>query len=158
MIKKYNIKRLLTFIIIIFCGMISTEIFAQQNFTVVLDAGHGGKDPGAIGRKIREKDINLEIVLKLGDLIKKNHPDVKVVYTRSKDVFVELSERANIANRNKADLFISVHTNAAQSKAAKGTETYALGLAKTEENLEVAKRENSVILLEDDYSTKYEGL
>lgn len=157
MIKKYNIKRLLTFIIIIFCGMISTEIFAQQNFTVVLDAGHGGKDPGAIGRKIREKDINLEIVLKLGDLIKKNHPDVKVVYTRSKDVFVELSERANIANRNKADLFISVHTNAAQSKAAKGTETYALGLAKTEENLEVAKRENSVILLEDDYSTKYEG-
>ena len=157
MIKKYNIIRLLIIAIIVLCCIIPTEVFSQKNFTVVLDAGHGGKDPGAVGRKIKEKDINLEIVLKLGELIKKNNPDVKVIYTRSKDVFVELAERAKIANRNKADLFISVHTNAAQSKAAKGTETYALGLAKTEENLQVAKRENSVILLEDDYSTKYEG-
>ena len=157
MINKYNIIKLLTIVIIVFCATLPTEVFSQQNFTVVLDAGHGGKDPGAVGRKIKEKDINLEIVLKLGELIKKNNPDVKVIYTRSKDVFVELAERAKIANRNKADLFISVHTNAAQSKAAKGTETYALGLAKTEENLQVAKRENSVILLEDDYSTKYEG-
>ena len=157
MIKKYNIIRLLIIAIISLCCIIPTEVFSQKNFTVVLDAGHGGKDPGAVGRKIKEKDINLEIVLKLGELIKKNNPDVKVIYTRSKDVFVELAERAKIANRNKADLFISVHTNAAQSKAAKGTETYALGLAKTEENLQVAKRENSVILLEDDYSTKYEG-
>lgn len=157
MIKKYNIIRLLIIAIIALCCIIPTEVFSQKNFTVVLDAGHGGKDPGAVGRKIKEKDINLEIVLKLGELIKKNNPDVKVIYTRSKDVFVELAERAKIANRNKADLFISVHTNAAQSKAAKGTETYALGLAKTEENLQVAKRENSVILLEDDYSTKYEG-
>ena len=126
-------------------------------FTVVLDAGHGGKDPGAIGSKIREKDINLGIVLKLGAMIKKNHPDVKIIYTRSTDKFVELVERARIANRNHADLFISVHTNAAQSKSARGTETYALGLAKTAENLQVAKRENSVILLEDDYTTTYEG-
>lgn len=126
-------------------------------FTVVLDAGHGGKDPGAIGSKIKEKDINLGIVLKLGAMIKKNHPDVKIIYTRSTDKFVELVERARIANRNHADLFISVHTNAAQSKSARGTETYALGLARTAENLQVAKRENSVILLEDDYTTKYEG-
>ncbi|MBR5323696.1 MAG: N-acetylmuramoyl-L-alanine amidase [Muribaculaceae bacterium] len=157
MVQKYNKIRLLILFVVAICGFYPISIVAQQNFTVVLDAGHGGKDPGAIGKKIKEKDINLEIVLKLGDLIKKNHPDVKVVYTRSNDIFVELSERAKIANKNKADLFISVHTNAAQSKTAKGTETYALGLAKTEENLEVAKRENSVILLEDDYSTKYEG-
>ena len=157
MINKDIIFRLLISALII-CGISSTQIYAQQKFTVVLDAGHGGKDPGALGQRIKEKDINLEIVLKLGELIKKNNPDVKVIYTRSKDVFVELGERARIANRNNADLVISVHTNAAQSKSANGTETYALGLAKSAENLDVAKRENSVILLEDDYSTKYEGI
>lgn len=158
MTRTNRIIKLIISIFIVICGVvISTPVLAQQKFVVVLDAGHGGKDPGAVGRRVKEKDINLEIVLKLGALIKKNHPDVKVIYTRTKDVFVELGERAKIANRNKADLFISVHTNAAQSKSAKGTETYALGLAKTEENLEVAKRENSVILLEDDYTTKYEG-
>lgn len=158
MIKFNLVKQSILVIIIIFCGVFySTNISAQHKFTVVLDAGHGGKDPGALGKKIKEKDINLDIVLKLGDLIKQNHPDVKVIYTRSKDVFIELVERARIANKNNADLFISVHTNAAQSKSAKGTETYALGLAKSEENLNVAKRENSVILLEDDYTTKYEG-
>ena len=145
---KYNlIKQSIIVVIIIFCGALnSANIFAQHKFTVVLDAGHGGKDPGAVGKKIKEKDINLDIVLKLGDLIKQNHPDVRVIYTRSNDVFIELGERARIANKNNADLFISVHTNAAQSKSAKGTETYALGLAKSEENLNVAKRENSVIL------------
>jgi len=137
--------------------LVTPNTYAQQTFTVVLDAGHGGKDPGAIGKKIKEKDINLDIVLKLGQMIKQNHPDVKVIYTRTKDVFVELGERARIANSNNADLFISVHTNAAKSKSAQGTETYALGLAKSEENLEVSKRENSVILLEDDYTTKYAG-
>ena len=158
MIKNNLIKQSIIVVIIIFCGALnSANIFAQHKFTVVLDAGHGGKDPGAVGKKIKEKDINLDIVLKLGDLIKQNHPDVRVIYTRSNDVFIELGERARIANKNNADLFISVHTNAAQSKSAKGTETYALGLAKSEENLNVAKRENSVILLEDDYSTKYEG-
>ncbi|MBQ7819562.1 MAG: N-acetylmuramoyl-L-alanine amidase [Bacteroidales bacterium] len=156
--KIYNTTRFLFIIILCICSLfaVSQEAMAKE-FVVVLDAGHGGKDPGAIGKKVKEKDINLEIVLKLGELIIKNHTDVKVVYTRSKDVFVELGERAKIANRNNADLFISVHTNAAQSKSACGTETYALGLAKTEENLQVAKRENSVILLEEDYTTKYEG-
>ena len=137
--------------------VLTNNASAADRFTVVLDAGHGGKDPGAVGKKTREKDINLGIVLKLGDLIKRKNPDVKVIYTRNTDVFVELVERARIANRNHADLFISVHTNAAKSKSAYGTETYALGLARTEENLQVAKRENSVILLEDDYNTKYEG-
>lgn len=128
-----------------------------KKFVVVIDAGHGGKDPGAIGRIIREKNINLGIALKLGALIRENHPDVKVVYTRDRDIFVELQQRANIANRVKADLFISIHTNSATNRSAYGTETYTLGLARTEENLRVAKRENSVILLEDDFSKRYEG-
>lgn len=131
---------------------------AEKSFTVVIDAGHGGKDPGAKGTIINEKAINLGIALKLGKLITRNHQDVKVVYTRSSDKFVELDERANIANRCKADLFISIHTNAvAKGNSAHGTETYTLGLARTDENLEVAMRENAVILLEEDYQQRYEG-
>lgn len=131
---------------------------AERNFVVVIDAGHGGKDPGARGKIINEKSINLSVALKLGKLISSKHSDVKIVYTRSTDKFVELDERAEIANRNKADLFISIHTNSvAKGNQAKGTETYTLGLARTEENLAVAMRENSAILLEDDYQQKYEG-
>ena len=156
--RKDWIKQLfITTIILLLVVFYVSPVSAQKQFTVVLDAGHGGKDPGAVGQKIKEKDINLEIILKLGELIKKNHPDVKVVYTRSKDVFVELVRRSKIATENKADLFISVHTNAAKSKTAKGTETYVLGLSRTDENLEIVKRENSVMLLEDDYTTRYEG-
>lgn len=156
--KSLSYRSILIFVILLTStGPFHTASVEAGTFTVVLDAGHGGKDPGAVGSKIKEKDINLGIVLKLGAMIKKNNPDVRIIYTRSTDKFVELVERARIANRNHADLFISVHTNAAQSKSARGTETYALGLAKTAENLQVAKRENSVILLEDDYSTKYEG-
>ncbi len=156
--RKDWIKQLfITTIILLLLVFYVSPVSAQKQFTVVLDAGHGGKDPGAVGQKIKEKDINLEIILKLGELIKKNHPDVKVVYTRSKDVFVELVRRSKIATENKADLFISVHTNAAKSKTAKGTETYVLGLSRTDENLEIVKRENSVMLLEDDYTTRYEG-
>jgi len=129
----------------------------DKMFTVVIDAGHGGKDPGARGATINEKVINLSVALKVGKLISDNHKDVKVIYTRKTDVFVELDERANIANRNKADLFISIHANAVKRKNVTGTETFTLGLARTEENLEVAKRENSAILLEDDYLQKYEG-
>ncbi len=135
-------------------------MYAQKGkFTLVIDAGHGGKDPGARGRIINEKTINLNIALKLGALVSKNYNDVNVIYTRKTDKFIELNERADIANRNKADLFISIHTNSvAKGKSSvKGTETYTLGLARTEENLDVAKRENSVILLEDDYKVKYEG-
>ncbi len=127
-------------------------------FTIVIDAGHGGKDPGARGSGVNEKDINLSVALKLGRMLTDNFNDVRVVYTRSTDVFVELDERANIANRQKADLFMSIHANAIRGKSAiKGTETYTLGLARSDENLEVAKRENAAILLEDNYLQKYEG-
>lgn len=130
----------------------------DKGFTVVIDAGHGGKDPGARGSKINEKVINLSVALKLGNLIMENHRDVKVVYTRKTDCFIELDERANIANRAKADLFISIHTNSVKKgSSVRGAETFTLGLARTDENLEVAMRENSAILLEDDYLQKYEG-
>ncbi len=124
---------------------------------VVLDAGHGGKDPGCLGTKTKEKDVALSIVLKLGKLIESNFPDVKVIYTRSKDVFVELFNRAQIANQNKADLFISIHCNANPSKTPYGVETYVMGLHKSQANLDVAKKENATILMEDNYSTNYDG-
>ncbi len=125
---------------------------------VVIDAGHGGKDPGAIGvDKIQEKNIVLDIALKVGGAIKKQHPNVTVVYTRDKDVFIGLGERAKIANQMNADLFISIHADAAASTQAYGTETFALGLHRSKENLETAKRENQAILLEENYEVKYEG-
>ena len=130
---------------------------AQQRFTVVIDPGHGGRDPGAVSVAIYEKTINLAVALQLGALIEQNHKDVKVLYTRKTDVFIPLDERANIANRNNADMFISIHTNSVKKTNVSGTETYTLGLASTEENLEVAMRENSVISMEDDYILKYEG-
>lgn len=130
----------------------------ENTFTVVIDAGHGGKDPGARGSVVNEKDINLAVAHKLGSKIMANHEDVKVIYTRKTDRFIELDERANIANRNKADLFISIHTNSVKKgSTARGTETYTLGLARTDENLAVAMLENSAILLEDNYEQKYEG-
>lgn len=131
---------------------------ASKKFVVVIDAGHGGHDPGAIGSTTREKVINLSMALEVGRLIEKNCSDVKVIYTRKKDEFIPLDERANIANKNKADLFISIHTNSLPSgKIARGAETYTLGMAKAEANLEVAKKENNVILVEDNYREKYEG-
>lgn len=131
----------------------------QKRFTVVIDAGHGGNDPGAIGRRGREKNINLNVALKLGRLIENNCNDTRVVYTRKKDTFVPLHTRAEIANNAKADLFISIHTNSVASRSSKvsGTETYTLGLHRTQDNLEVAKKENSVILIEDDYKQRYAG-
>ena len=129
-----------------------------KDFVVVIDAGHGGHDPGAIGKISKEKNINLNVALKLGKQIQKNCPDVKVVYTRTRDVFIPLNRRAEIANDAKADLFISIHTNAlANNRTAKGASTWTLGLAKSDANLEVAKRENSVILYESDYKTRYAG-
>lgn len=129
-----------------------------KDFVVVIDAGHGGHDPGAVGKISKEKNINLSVALKLGKQIKKNCSDVKVIYTRERDVFIPLDRRAEIANNAKADLFISIHTNAlANNRVAKGASTWTLGLAKSDANLEVAKRENSVILYENDYKTRYAG-
>jgi len=126
--------------------------------TVVIDAGHGGKDPGAVGKRGKEKDIALAIALKLGKYIEENIPDVKVIYTRKTDVYPKLIERANIANEAEADLFISIHVNALDNKPnTKGTMTLVLGQHRSEENFDVAVRENSVILLEEDYETTYEN-
>lgn len=126
---------------------------------IVIDAGHGGHDPGCNGGSSKEKEVTLSIALKLGKLIEDSLKDVKVIYTRKSDKFIELSERSNIANKNSADLFISIHCNANDNKEANGTETYLMGLHKMEGNLEVSKRENNVILLEKDYKTNksYEG-
>ena len=127
--------------------------------TVVIDPGHGGKDPGAISRngKYKEKNITLSVALKLGNLIKEKYPHIKVVYTRSSDKYVGLGDRAAIANANKADLFISIHVNSAKATQARGTETFVMGAHKSDDNFEVCKTENSVIVIEDDYQKKYEG-
>jgi len=124
---------------------------------VVIDAGHGGHDPGAVGSKLKEKDVVLAIALKLGKLIESNFSDVKVIYTRKTDEFIELYRRAKIANENHADLFISIHCNSTKSKESYGTETWVMGLSKSKSNLEVAKKENAAILLEDNYSASYDG-
>lgn len=148
------------FIIIYLLGIVCpiTAEAKERQFTIVIDAGHGGKDPGARGVLTQEKHINLAVSLKYGALIKRHHPNVNIIYTRKTDRFVELNERANIANRAKADLFVSIHTNAvARGSNVKGTETFTLGLSRTDENLEVAMRENSAILLEDNYKQTYEG-
>lgn len=149
--------------LLLLCTCLATSLFAtgggeKKRFTLVIDAGHGGHDAGACGKYGKEKNINLNVALAFGKLVENNCPDVKVVYTRKKDVFIPLQRRADIANSNKADLFISIHTNALPGgKIAYGSETYTLGIARAAANLEVAKRENSVITYESDYKTTYEG-
>lgn len=130
----------------------------NRKFTLVIDAGHGGRDVGALGASSKEKNINLNVALAFGRYVERNCPDVRVVYTRKTDVFVPLDERANIANRAKADLFVSIHTNALpKGKIARGFEVYTLGMHRAADNLAVAQRENSVILVESDYKQRYEG-
>ena len=124
---------------------------------VVIDPGHGGKDPGAVGRRTKEKDVVLPISLKLGGYINEYLPDVEVIYTRTTDEFVELHRRAEIANRNNADLFISIHANANSNRNIKGTDTFVLGLHRTKENLDAAMKENAAILFEEDYDEQYQG-
>lgn len=139
----------------LFGGMTS---MAANKFTLVIDAGHGGHDTGAPGAISKEKNINLNVALAFGRYVERNCPDVRVIYTRKTDVFVPLMERANIANRAKADLFISVHTNALSAgKIARGFETYTLGMHRAKDNLDVAMRENSVISMEKGYQQTYEG-
>lgn len=151
-------KRIFLFVVLLFISLGAVA----KDFVVVIDPGHGGKDVGAVGLTAYEKNINLAVALKLGELIEKNMSDVKVVYTRKTDVYLTLKQRANIANKAKGDLFISIHTNSValnnkNRTKIEGASTYVLGLHKTDENLNVAKRENEVILLEDDYSETYSG-
>lgn len=131
---------------------------ADKRFTLVIDPGHGGHDTGALGAKSKEKDINLTVALAFGKYVEEGCPDVNVVYTRKKDVFVALKTRASIANSNNADLFISIHTNALPAgKIARGFETYTLGMHRAKDNLDVAMRENSIISMEKGYQQTYEG-
>lgn len=148
--------------ILFIVGLLVAEVATAQNsthgnWTVVLDAGHGGKDPGALGKRSKEKDIVLDVVLRVGKYLK-NHDNIKVVYTRSTDVFVELDRRAKIANEAKADLFVSMHCNANEKTSPNGTEVYVMGLNKTEANLAVAMKENSAALLEDNHEDRYDGI
>lgn len=138
----------------------SSSTYIEPEFkvdVVVIDAGHGGHDPGTLGKKTREKDVALKIALKVGNYIEKNFPDVKVIYTRKTDKYLALDERAAIANKQKADLFICIHANSLPGSKAIGTETYVMGLHKDESNFEVAKRENAVILMDENYEERYEG-
>lgn len=162
--QGYNeMKRKLFKILIAFAGLwlfaspMSYKVTGKE-FVVVIDAGHGGHDPGAVGKFSKEKNINLNVALQVGKNIQQNCKNVKVIYTRKTDVFIPLDKRAEIANNAKADLFISIHTNSvAKGNVVRGTETFTLGLARSQSNLEIAKRENSVILIEDDYKQRYAG-
>ena len=153
----YKVKLIFLFLTITFISAPGINVKKEKNWVIVIDAGHGGKDPGAVGSTSFEKNITLPIALKTGEYIEQNIKNVTVIYTRKNDTFVDIKERANIANKNNADLFISIHANWANSKNIHGTETFIMGLAKDQQNLEVAIKENEVILLENDYSTKYEG-
>lgn len=143
------------FFLLAFCGMSLCD--NNRPFVVVIDAGHGGTDPGAIGAIAQEKDLNLTVSLLAGKLIKEKYPEVDVLYTRETDVFIPLQKRADFVNKNNANLFICIHTNSSPIPAAKGAETFVLGTDKLDKNLDVAMRENAVIKLEADYQTKYHG-
>ncbi|MCH5311241.1 MAG: N-acetylmuramoyl-L-alanine amidase [Prevotella sp.] len=150
------IRRITTTFVL--CLLTVLVVAADKKFTLVIDPGHGGGDNGAQGQISKEKNINLSVALAFGRLVEQNCPDVKLIYTRKTDVFIPLHERANIANKNKADLFISIHTNALpKGKISRGMETYTLGMHRAGDNFDVAKRENSVILYESDYKQRYEG-
>lgn len=139
-------------------GLASSADGASKKFTLVIDAGHGGKDAGALGAISKEKNVALAVALAFGRYVENSCPDVKVIYTRKTDVFIPLQERANIANRNKADLFVSIHCNALpKGKISRGMETYTLGMHRAQDNFDVAKRENEVILYEKDYKQRYAG-
>ena len=153
----YILKLLFIVLLIFSITGFSRLAASEKKWVIVIDPGHGGKDPGASGSFSKEKNITLAIALKAGEYIEQNMTNATVLYTRKTDVFLDIKNRAEFANKNKADLFISIHANWAEAKNIRGTETFVMGLAKDQQNLEVAMKENEVILLEDDYTTKYEG-
>ena len=161
--KPYNRIRTISFIpLLIFLTVVMTgsDIIDKPDndeWVIVIDAGHGGKDPGTSGKRSKEKDLALSIALKTGKYIEEKIEGVKVIYTRKTDKFIEVYKRAEIANKADADLFITIHLNGFRDSRVRGTETYAMGLHKDEGNLEVAMKENSVITLEEDYTTRYQG-
>ena len=150
--KKPNIRQYLSLLLLLFVA------FPLMSFTVVIDAGHGGHDTGAVGlkMKVQEKNLNLTVAKQLAEKIRTNYPEVNVVLTRDADVFLPLQQRADVANKHHADLFISIHTNAAENRNAQGAETFILGTERMEDNLDVAMRENAVMKLEED-QTVYQG-
>ena len=154
-----NMGKRISLFLIMFCLFALASVSAKDKFTVVIDPGHGGKDVGAVGAISNEKSINLNIALALGNLIERNLSDVRVIYTRKTDVFISLKGRAEIANRAKADLFISVHTNSVPPTKTppQGFQVYTLGMHRAKDNLDVAMRENSVISLEKGYEKTYQG-
>jgi N-acetylmuramoyl-L-alanine amidase len=148
------------FILLLSFISIALPVYADnttKDFVLVIDAGHGGNDPGAVGKKSKEKNINLAVSMLASNYILKEHPEVKIVYTRNNDIKVELKNRTNIANKANANLFISIHSNASSKRTIFGAEVYILDLHRTNENLAVAQRENSAILLEDNYREEYQG-
>ncbi len=160
----FQVKRISLIILALIALFFSYPVYSYKDDggayrlrRVVIDPGHGGRDPGAIGRISKEKDVVLDISLKLGEYINQYLPDVEVKFTRTTDEFVELHRRAEIANRSNADLFISIHANANNNKNIRGTDTFVMGLHTSKENLEVARKENAVILIEEDYDEQYEG-
>ena len=154
-LKSFGIFSLLIFLFfIVFSHNVQSQTTLKK---IVIDAGHGGKDPGASGKYSKEKDVVLNIALKTGQILKKKYHEVEIIYTRKTDIFIPLKERAEIANKNKADLFLSIHCNSNKSSQPHGSETYVMGLHKSAANLDVAKKENSAILFEDDYQQQYDG-
>ena len=143
-------------ILVLLLALVGNSSFSQSKFKVTLDAGHGAHDYGAVYHGHIEKNITLAVVLKVGKILEKNS-GIEVIYTRKTDVFIDLIERANIANRADANIFVSIHCNANKNNAADGSETYVMGMSKNASNLEAAKRENAVVTLEKDYKEKYEG-
>lgn len=159
-LEMNTLRRILLSLAMLTLGSMITFSAKKGDFVLVIDAGHGGHDAGAVGNFSREKDINLKVALEFGRLVKQNCPDVKIIYTRSTDVFIPLYKRADIANKAKADVFISIHTNSVAKgspRTARGVETYTNGIAQSKANMAVAQRENSVIMLESDYKQRYQG-
>lgn len=156
-IVRYGLVAAVAFGSVVAYGQDVASSGGKKLTTIVIDPGHGGKDPGAIGSKFREKNVVLNVSLKLGKMLNDSIPDLKVAYTRDDDTFVPLNERAEFAIKNSADIFVSIHANSSKNKTVYGSETFLLGQHRSKENLEVAQKENSVITLEEDYTSKYEG-